>query len=1201
MQFPGLRIDEIPIPFILGNHQAFIPNISPEDIRKILHRNEPKSVEPAFQKVEAHGKVEGQIAKVRIEFSFTTEHEPEISFPLGFREGAFLNPETVKKTHGENASEADSSEDDEQIHYEGKGTCELTVDGQSGDYVLKIRNPEPSEDQSDSSTPQKLSHKFTFTLAFSVSTFGKGDQRLKMTFPPAVRSRFVLSLPIDDAVPAEAPQGVNIMPSITPLPEGGTVFEMHGLSKTIDLSWREQPRVNAVEKPVTLQVEGARILVRINPGEMEYEANLPVRAIGGPLRRFQVRLPEGTRYVPELSATQITTDYQIEEVHEEEPLAASPSELPETEPAVGSVTKKGPLLELRVQGTLKQETPLPIQIRAVRTLSPEEQLEANELGGFEVLGAERQSGVLEIEVPDEDLRPSWKSNRGIRIDEDSDISLQEKTRLRFVYFTQPFSLFVKVVSPQTQISVKPEYRIDIEHGQILLKGKMSATIRGAKTYMLQLHLYDWTLDEVQPGTIDVSAISRVHGPGEENPRNTINLPLRVRTDGPFEWSFTAFRPMPQFDENQKTKIHFNLPIPVAERIEPAQIVIAPADNVELPEETQKLTGLTRTARSAIPSELLLPARQHEPLCLRSDVPLDAAKTRLGFESDLIVHKQEVYVTSRSNVRLRFDHEDHVVQNLTYDVRFEPLDRVSLLVPKPISESGTLKISFAGKEIEPWRISYPDPIGPELTRLNISLPNRLIGRETFTLHYKLEPVEAQRQSTTLVTVPLIVPGKELPFLQQQVAVSTRGGINIIYTDTPNDTGNGRDSGGVTKIPHSVERFQDDSASEEIPENGDTETAEENASETPAKPENPWTKLDKETLTSDSALQESVFVSTRWENAITLYVLLDSMDVLGNTVVERAWVQTWLTTRKRVDRAAFRITSHHESFSVSLPSGFEKNHLNVQWANKTIPLQNLQYDADGALLITQTPEQRSYPHLLDIRYEMPGQSIRNLLEIELPHFPEGVWVKRMYWQVILPQNRHLIGDSPDWTPEFHWVWNKLFWNRESAMTQEEMELWIGSNENQIMNVSKETSRYLFSSFNPPQTCTLTVVNRTEIVLFCSGVVLLIGLALIYFPWTRYLGVVFSLGVLLSAILLYHSTSALLILQASVLGVILTLVAGILARVFHQDPQWKFAPIVPVTQNSATKVEKKTSPSVPLEVIIDTSQRTHILPQDDPNDAS
>ena len=1120
-----------PFPLIfedrLGNPLMIIRIGSFQELEKELFREERKNSYPPYslQKIEAVGQVEGQIAQIRFDLTLSTSNDPLVSVPIGLREGV-LQP----------ASSAGS-----ELDYVGEGSCALTVDPQNGDYLLLVQNPQQMN--SNNEVIFSRLHQVAFTLSFPVENIGPEEQRMKISAPQAVSSRLILSVPISDAVATDT-QGITPLRSTKTLPDGGTQFEIRGFPKLLDLSWYRQVQSTPPEKQVAIQVENAQILVHMKRHETEFDATLPIRAIGGPLQRFRVRLPPLTRYRAEPTET---SEYQIHEIT-----------LPES--------PDSPILEIEVTGSSKQETPPPVRIRAVRSFSTEEQEKQStwcELGGFEVLGTERQYGHVEINVMN-DLKLDLRNQHGIRLDESDDsiplldTSIRLETQVRFVYYTQPFSLEARVTSPPTRISVKPEYLVLLEKGQMTLKGQIQTVVSGSKTKQLQWNFHDWQLEDVSPSTL----VDLYDGVPEKGNNGMTTIPLRFFMDGPIELTFTARRSMPLPGINNQATVGFSFPAPIADRIEPAMIAIVPADNLELLNNTnQEVTGMSRWNRSASP-KIPLPPRQQLPLIFRSDG--DLSKPTMSFRSDAIFHKQEVQAHSRAIVQI-LEPKDQIKQTIRYNVKFEPLDQVTLLIPRPIHDSDSLKISFGDKSIsESGSFSFPDVVaGTNLVRRRIMLPTPLIGSETLLLQYSMPHTEIPPEMTTRMTVPQILPA-DVEIVEQSVVASAPSGVNISLAD-------GNVSSRLGKsIPSNLSLDSDAISPKESKEQ-----------------DSPWRKL--ENNGDGPGLQETVFSTTSWEPSLSLSVRLDHKDILGTTVVERAWIQTWFIDQIRVDQASFRIQSDREKIALYLPVGFDRTHVHLTWDDTPIPLQ---YE-EGALVITQPKEQRSQSHLLVVKYRMPNKPFSSAArsKIDLPYFESDVWVRRTYWQVVLPQNQHLFGDLSGWTPEFHWNWTGLYWKRDSSLSQGELELWIGSPEKQDLNNSPEITCYLFSSFNPQRQSELFIINRERLVLFSSGIILLIGFALIYFPRLRHSSVVFTMAVLLISIFLYKPTPALLVFQASILGVAVSLVSAILARIFYRESDWNY--IHPyVSPNIPTPIKGTTlssAASVPQEVLVENTQHT------------
>jgi hypothetical protein len=95
------------------------------------------------------------------------------------------------------------------------------------------------------------------------------------------------------------------------------------------------------------------------------------------------------------------------------------------------------------------------------------------------------------------------------------------------------------------------------------------------------------------------------------------------------------------------------------------------------------------------------------------------------------------------------------------------------------------------------------------------------------------------------------------------------------------------------------------------------------------------------------------------------------------------------------------------------------------------------------------------------------------------------------------------------------------------------------------NNSTNRYLFSTVGTVEPLEVYTLSRARLVLWASLPLLIVGLLLIYFPAARHPGLLFAVAVLLAAGTLFDPEVALLVAQASVLGVVLTAIAALLSR--------------------------------------------------------
>jgi hypothetical protein len=166
------------------------------------------------------------------------------------------------------------------------------------------------------------------------------------------------------------------------------------------------------------------------------------------------------------------------------------------------------------------------------------------------------------------------------------------------------------------------------------------------------------------------------------------------------------------------------------------------------------------------------------------------------------------------------------------------------------------------------------------------------------------------------------------------------------------------------------------------------------------------------------------------------------------------------------------------------------------------------------------------------------------LELPHLGRDVWVRRLYWQLVLPRNEHVIVAPAGMLPEFTWGWNGSFFGRDPSFEQPMLEVWSGGQRH--TPVPFATSRYVYSSLHPVERCELRTANRTLIVLFASGLVLIGGLVLIYVPATRHPAALLLAAIVLGSLAVLYPEPTLLAAQAASLGLAATFLAALLQRI-------------------------------------------------------
>ena len=293
-------------------------------------------------------------------------------------------------------------------------------------------------------------------------------------------------------------------------------------------------------------------------------------------------------------------------------------------------------------------------------------------------------------------------------------------------------------------------------------------------------------------------------------------------------------------------------------------------------------------------------------------------------------------------------------------------------------------------------------------------------------------------------------------------------------------------------------------------------------------------------------------------------LEDDDAAAATVVERAWVQTRLTCKARQDRAVFAFTSNRKELRLRVqgsstldpnPSPLDPNpsplipnpsYLQVLLNGQPVAAQRAE---DGSLVIPLPNDTNRRRRLLELRSSFPRHDGPGRLSIDVPQLDRGVWVRRLYWQVILPKNEHVVvgpaGFTNEFTWGFAWNWDGYFWGRQPLMDQSQLETWVGASHEK--DEPQGVNCYLFSTFGSVDQCQadLRIASRSWIVLCCSGVALAAGLLLIYVPPVRHGATLFCAGVLLLLLGIFYPAPTLLVAQAAGLGLALALVAALLHR--------------------------------------------------------
>ncbi len=453
-----------------------------------------------------------------------------------------------------------------------------------------------------------------------------------------------------------------------------------------------------------------------------------------------------------------------------------------------------------------------------------------------------------------------------------------------------------------------------------------------------------------------------------------------------------------------------------------------------------------------------------------------------FVADYGVHSQQVTVDVASHVDLT-NGSATVRQELQYTIAYEPAGELAVDVPRALAEAPRLEFRCDDQVVDPTRAKDDGEDAP--VRMLLPLPKARLGACRISVQYPIEvpPLSPGRETT--FAIPLVMPAAG-DLIDSRLEIAAGGRLSVKSDD----------SRWVLALA------TDDVASPA------------NRMELHSREPVPLAKL---------RLKLEDGVST------------------GALVVERAWIQTWLTQDARQDRAVFALHGGRRELRLHVPAEAGLGQLQLRLDGEPVSPRNSQ---DGTLVVSLPHNADNDKHVLEFWSLLPQERVRpGRIAIELPHLDDDVWIRHMYWQLVLPQNEHVLLTPKGLTGEFRWDFDRLVWRREPLLNQAALEAWVGAPAR--TPVAQGTNRYLFSGLGAMATCEIRTADRSWIVLIASGAALVVGLLLMYVPRSRHPATLLVAAAVMLSVGLIWPEPTVLFAQAASLGLALTLLAGLLER--------------------------------------------------------
>jgi hypothetical protein len=529
---------------------------------------------------------------------------------------------------------------------------------------------------------------------------------------------------------------------------------------------------------------------------------------------------------------------------------------------------------------------------------------------------------------------------------------------------------------------------------------------------------------------------------------------------------------------------------------PVADVVAPATIVISAADNVELTPKPAdiVGLSSEPTVIRLPGRQQQPLVYRDLGGGEPAR----FSAGLRILPRTVVASARAHVRIDRQ-QAQIEQRIDYRVAHEPKQTFVLLAARELVAGGNLQVILDGESLPINPIPRTDLPDPGLAALEFSTPTDRLGAFEVAVQYTT-PVSWSGQKQTSVILPLVLPldDEETQFTGQRVEFTLPDGVLIA---------------------------------------SDAESIDE---------------LDRP-LASDG-----VSHAFSWPSAVYIsrWTLEPSPEAkAASVVVSQMWIQTWLGSTTRQERVAMRLNTMQESLRVRLPTSVRQ--ASVQAAIDGYGVPRKFYDP-GAVVVSVPAALRGRTCVLEVFYalEPPATQLGLISDrLESAKIDDAAPPKRIYWQLALPEQEHLLLPPADLAKEMAWTFDRGFVARRPIMDQRQLEAWIKASAQD--SLPRNVNTYLFGALGRWPVFEIKAANRRLIVAVASGSLLALGLLLLHVPQLRSPQLLMLVAVVLGAAALVAPDAALLAAQAAVFGLLVMTVATAWAFLASGRVVFRFAP--------------------------------------------
>jgi hypothetical protein len=606
--------------------------------------------------------------------------------------------------------------------------------------------------------------------------------------------------------------------------------------------------------------------------------------------------------------------------------------------------------------------------------------------------------------------------------------------------------------------------------------------------------------------------------GQSEPALQILNEALKRTDNEFEIRLSTRRPI----STDSSAFDLSLPF-VASSGQPAsRVIVAPRSNLDV-ELTPKDESL---ARPATPDKKVLDqlesTRNVAAWRWDSGSPAFSAKAKI----------QQQSITTESQSDLAFDSRSvTVTQRIGYDVAFEPLAQVRLMVPRAIAD----RVRFRLRDSAGQTKLLPPPVFTALEidqarQCRLALDPPQVGKFEVLADFDVERLSDMiGDEPAQVSIP-VVQSSDAEFSATRVQWNTGKKLVATLDDPawnselgPDKTSSWKTSGAKTAI------------------------------------------VVKIAATGDAALQDFT--------------------------VHRALIRTVVSEGRRHSQALFELDRDVREITLTLPPGISSKQFLAWWNRSPMSVELVSRNqSDGEVEVRlrrarSTDKSSPAPETSDGTDKVKGLLLleyfseepthfgwSNQLQLVTPQFASTVWVAQTIWQIVLPADQHLLTTPRDYAAQFHWQRSMLLWSRQSNFGYDRISRVLSDAAPQMggavigesFSIGDPTDHNIYpvSCFGPPQPLVFWSMSRSAVVGCGAGLALLLGFLLIRIPATRHVLTFLVVGFIMSLAALWFAEPVKVLLQPAILGAAMAVLAAIIDRVGRGQSQ---APMVTLSSPS------------------------------------